>query len=93
MKTIRQEMLELLSAGEHSARSISQHVKLREKEVCDHLSHISRSLTSQGKRLTVCPAKCLECGYVFSDRERFSKPARCPRCRGEHIEDPKYRIE
>jgi len=93
MKTIRQDMMELLSGGEHNARSISQHLRLSEKEVCDHLSHINRSLVSKGKKLVVSPARCLECSYVFSDRRRFSKPARCPRCKGEHIEDPGYRVE
>jgi transcriptional regulator len=93
MKTIRQEMMDLLSEGEHNARSISQHLKLSEKEVCDHLSHISHSLVSKGKRLVISPARCLECNYVFIDRSKFTKPARCPRCRGEHIEDPKYRVE
>ena len=93
MKTLRRELIELLSCGEHNARSISQHLKVSEKEVCHHLSHIDRTLLSQGKRLIVMPARCLECGYVFNDRRRLSKPARCPGCKGEHIEDPSYRVE
>lgn len=93
MKTLRREMIELLSSGEHNARSISQHLKISEREVCDHLCHIDRTLLSKGSRLTVIPARCLECGYAFADRKRFSKPARCPRCRGEHLEDPRYRVD
>ncbi len=90
--TIRQQMIALLSREEHSALGLSMALKIREKEVCDHLSHIRRSLASQKKKLQVTPARCLECRHVFEDRSRLSKPGRCPRCKGTHIEDPRYRV-
>jgi transcriptional regulator len=92
MQTIRQAIIEMLSQGEYKAIDISQTLKLREKEVFDHLQHIKRTLSSHGKRLIIIPARCLECSFVFESRNRFTKPGRCPRCRGEHIEDPKYSI-
>jgi transcriptional regulator len=91
-QTIRQQMTELLSREQHTAQGLSMALKIREKEVCEHLSHIKRSLTSQKKKLRIKPAQCLECGYVFGDRARLTKPSKCPRCKGTHIEDPRYSV-
>jgi transcriptional regulator len=92
MQTIRQQIIVELSLDEHNARELSVALRIREKEVYDHLSHIKRSLASQKKRLLVKAAQCLECHYVFRDRVRFTKPSKCPRCKGTHIEEPKYKI-
>ena len=79
METIRQQMIALLSDREMSARQISQSIGIREKEVYEHLPHIARSLAAQDKKLIIEPAECLTCGYVFKDRQRFTRPGRCPR--------------
>ncbi len=92
MQTIRKQMIELLDNKEMSAREISQTIKIREKEVYTHLSHIARSVTAQRKKLMIIPAECLECGFVFEKRRRFTRPSRCPRCKSEHIQNPGYRI-
>lgn len=92
MQTIRQQMIALLSREQHNALGLSMALKICEKEVCDHLSHIRRSLASQKRKLDVTAARCLECLYVFEDRARLTKPGKCPRCKGTHIEDPKYRV-
>jgi transcriptional regulator len=93
MQTVRQQIIAHLSRDEHTARDLSVTLRIREKEVYDHLSHIKRSLLSQKKRLVVKAAQCLECQYVFRDRMRLTKPSKCPRCKGTHIEDPKYSID
>jgi predicted Zn-ribbon and HTH transcriptional regulator len=93
MQTIRQQIITHLALKEHTARDLSLALRIREKEVYDHLGHIKRSLVSQKKRLVIRAAQCLDCGYVFRDRVRFTKPSKCPRCKGTHIEDPKYSIE
>ena len=92
MQTIRQQMITLLSRTQHSARDLSVALKIREKEVYDHLSHIKRSLALQKIKLRVKPAQCLECRYFFADRARLTKPSKCPRCKGTHIEDPSYSV-
>jgi len=92
LQTIRQQMTALLSHEQHSALGLSAALKIREKEVYDHLSHIRRSLASQKMKLHIQPARCLECRYVFDNRARLTKPGKCPRCKGTHIEDPKYRV-
>ncbi|MDY6952552.1 MAG: ArsR family transcriptional regulator [Thermodesulfobacteriota bacterium] len=85
-------MILLLSQGEWTARDLSQALRISEKEVSFHLSHVARSVASQHKRLRMAPSSCLSCGYVFDTRKRFTRPGRCPRCKGERIREPKYRI-
>ncbi len=91
-RTIRQQIVDLLSEDEMSARELSQAIGIREKEVYDHLSHIARSTAAQSKRLTVQPSRCLICGYVFEDRKRLTRPGRCPRCKRSHLQEPTYRV-
>ncbi len=92
MKTIRQQIIELLIHGEMDARDLSREVGIKEKEVYEHLSHIARSLSRRGSQLTIRPSECLKCGYVFKDRKRFTRPGRCPRCRETRLTTPFYRI-
>jgi len=92
VQTIRQQIIELLSNKEMGARELSQSVGIREKEVYEHLSHIARSVNARRKKLIIIPSSCLECGYVFENRKRFSPPSRCPRCKSEHIQNPTYRV-
>jgi predicted Zn-ribbon and HTH transcriptional regulator len=76
-----------------SAKEISALVGLGEKEVIGHLAHIRRSGRSREESLTVTPAVCKTCGFVFRKRERFTRPSRCPKCRGERIEEPLFSLE
>jgi len=92
MKTIRKDMILLLSNKELSAREISFAVGVGEKEVYTHLSHIARSIKNQAKKLIINPAECLGCGYIFKKRKRFTRPGRCPICKSEHMRNPMYRI-
>jgi len=93
VQTIRRQIMELLTQSECNARIVSQSLRISEKEVYDHLAHIARSVSSLKKRLVVTPSRCGDCGYIFADRRRFTKPGRCPRCKSEHLSDPRYRIE
>ncbi len=93
MSTIRQAIISLLSEGRHGAKDISKIIRISEKEVYEHLEHIGRSLKSQKMKLRITPALCLECGFKFEDRNRFTSPGKCPECKGEHIQDPEYGIE
>jgi len=91
-KTIRQNMAALLSEDNMSARELSQTLGIRQKEVFDHISHISRSVKAQGKKLIILASRCLSCGYVFEDRKRFTPPGRCPYCKKSHLQDPTFKI-
>jgi len=93
VKTIRKQMIELLDKKEMGVRDISQTIGIREKEVYAHLSHIARSVAAQRKKLIIIPAECLECGFVFENRKRYTRPSRCPHCKSEHIQNPMYKID
>lgn len=83
----------LLIADEQDARSLSQQLKISEKEVMVHLPHIDLSARNQGRRLIIRPSSCLSCGFTFKDRKRPTKPSRCPRCKESRITSPSYRIK
>ena len=90
--TIRRRMIALLSGEKMCARELSQAMGIREKLVYEHLGHIARSVASQKRRLVILPFRCLDCGFVFKVRKRFTPPGRCPRCKKAHLERPYYRI-
>jgi predicted Zn-ribbon and HTH transcriptional regulator len=92
MQTLRQAIIDLLSGAPRSARELSQALGIREKEVCDHLVHIERTAAARHQKLQTLPFACLDCGYVFRDRKRFSRPGKCPHCRGTHIEVPRFQL-
>jgi predicted Zn-ribbon and HTH transcriptional regulator len=92
MQTIRHAMIDLLCGEPVSARELSRRLGIREKEVCDHLAHIERTAGARRKKLTILPFACLDCGFVFRDRKRFTRPGKCPRCRGTHIEVPRFQL-
>jgi hypothetical protein len=90
MPTIRKEIADLLQKESLDLRGISQILRIREKEVLDHLQHIARSV--HPRKLAMDPAACLRCGFVFRKRERFSPPSRCPICKSESVSAPRYQI-
>ena len=92
MKTIRQQMIDLLTEEEMGIRALSQVLKIKEKEVLEHLPHIERSVKSLNKKIIFTPSSCLSCGFVFEERKRFSRPGHCPCCRDTSIESPMFQI-
>jgi hypothetical protein len=84
-------MAAYLAGGvQRGIRDISQELRISEKEALGHLEHIARSGAHGGRRLTITPASCNSCGYVFKKRQRLGKPGRCPVCKGEDISPPSY---
>ncbi len=92
-ETIRKQIISELDGQTFSAKEISGYVGVREKEVYEHLDHIRKTLERGEQKLTIHPAECKKCGFVFKKRERINKPGRCPMCRGESIEEPLFSIE
>jgi hypothetical protein len=82
----------ILRERELTAGDISRLLGIREKEVYEHLPHVERSLRT-GTTLISRPARCLDCGFVFKKRKRFTTPSRCPICRSESISAPVYAIK
>jgi predicted Zn-ribbon and HTH transcriptional regulator len=65
---------------------------LRRGDLEDDLHHAIRSARAAGERVTIEPARCKQCGFVF-DPEKLSKPGKCPQCRGTRIFEPRISIE
>jgi hypothetical protein len=89
-QTVRESLRASLRATEvHlTALELSQAVGVPHRQVAEHLEHLARG----GETLDVLPARCLACAFVFRDRDRFAKPSRCPTCRSERIEPPRFRM-
>ncbi len=90
--TLRQKIIAMLEEKPVGFRELAKLLRLNERDLADHLAHISRTMKSKGRRLTAYPFCCLECGFVFKDRKHFARPGRCPACRSTRIEDPPYAI-
>jgi predicted Zn-ribbon and HTH transcriptional regulator len=90
MKTIRQQLKELLSEGEWNSIELSQELSIQEREIFDHLEHVKRSLGNT--KLIISPYCCLDCDYLFRNRSRLDRPGRCPKCKGSHIRMASYSI-
>jgi predicted Zn-ribbon and HTH transcriptional regulator len=90
--TIRAELRTVLREGFATARDISARIGIPEKDVAEHLRHLSRSLKPGGERLEIQQASCHTCGFVFRDRDRLDKPSRCPRCKGQRLAPARYRV-
>ena len=90
-QTIRQTIVEMLKHKQLSARDLSEILDSKETEIIDHLEHIVRSVRPLN-RLTVKPARCKQCGFQFNKRNRIKSPSRCPQCKSELIERPRFFI-
>jgi len=88
--TVRHAIMILLAGETVSALDISREVRIPEREVCDHLEHIRKSLRNAGLHLQVVPAACGECGFVFHKRTRLTKPGKCPLCHSSYISEPLF---
>ncbi|MBI3995756.1 MAG: transcriptional regulator, partial [Nitrospirae bacterium] len=73
--TIRQLITAELEKGPMTARDLSKTIRISEKEAIAHMEHVAKSLHPP-KRLIIEPSVCNKCGFVFSDRRRFSSPSR-----------------
>ncbi len=91
-QTVRQEITDLLIKDKFSVREISQALRIREKDVIDHLEHIVKSVSKKG-RFCIEPSVCRKCGFVFKERKRLRSPGRCPICKNEAITEPRFWIE
>jgi len=92
-ETIRKYIIALLEQETLSPRDISQLIRIPEKDVSDHLNHIRKTLNKNVYHLVVVPAQCEKCGFVFTKRERLSKPGKCPICHDTLIHPPLFHIE
>jgi predicted Zn-ribbon and HTH transcriptional regulator len=91
--TTRKAIIAELVEGPCSARDLSAAVRISEREVSAHLEHIRKSLLLSTRHLKIVPAECKKCGFVFAKREKLRRPGKCPVCKGESIQEPRFVIE
>jgi predicted Zn-ribbon and HTH transcriptional regulator len=84
IQTVRQELREVLRGPPATARDLSALLRISEREVLEHLPHVAD--------LSIEPAECKACGFVFDERTRAKKPSRCPECKSERITPPRFRV-
>ncbi|MBF0451580.1 MAG: transcriptional regulator [Candidatus Magnetomorum sp.] len=90
--TKRQEIIKLLFQADFNARELSKAVGIREKEVYDHLPHIEKSAKNKKETFKVTPAHCMSCDYIFKNRQRMTRPSRCPVCKNQRVEPARFQI-
>ncbi|MEM1526155.1 MAG: transcriptional regulator [Ignisphaera sp.] len=95
--SIRQRMVKLLESIEEpiTAEDIASSLDIDVNNVYIHLAHLAKTVrrSSSGKKaLLMVPPRCRECGYIFKDLDKPKKPSKCPRCRSERIEHPRFII-
>jgi transcriptional regulator len=93
-RTARQRIVELLIGARLSSHQLAQILGLPERQVEEHLSHVVKTMArDRSRRFILEPSACPDCGFVFRDRTRLTRPSRCPRCRAEGITPPRFGIE
>lgn len=91
-ETERASIREALRHESLTVRALSARVGLPERAIALHLAHVARSARARGKTLQVEPARCLRCGFSFATRSRLTTPSRCPTCRSERVDPPRFHL-
>ena len=92
-ETVRHEILALLKERELSAKEISAEIRVSEADVLENLEHIRLMMRKENTQILITPASCKKCGFVFVKRDRLTKPGKCPVCRSEQIQEPRFFIK
>lgn len=92
-QTWREKLYVELRKGPQTIRELSILIGAQQKDLIEHLAHLERSLARTDERLAVDPARCLVCGFAFTERTRLAKPGRCPGCKSSRITLPRFSIQ
>jgi predicted Zn-ribbon and HTH transcriptional regulator len=87
----RRHLVDLLSREPRSASSIARKLGMTRGQVEYDLRHALRSARAAGHQVEVIPARCRQCGFVFSE-DKLAKPSRCPACKATRLFEPMIRI-
>jgi predicted Zn-ribbon and HTH transcriptional regulator len=95
MMTRRQRIIKLLEERDYSPSELAVALQLRgkgaKKVILEDLEAIRKTLKREGKVFLIKPAECRNCGFVFKPEIKI--PSRCPHCKSEWIEEPRFKIE
>lgn len=94
MMTRRQRIIKLLEERDYSISELALLLEMRGKgakrTILDDLKAISKTLKREGKVLLIQPARCRNCGFTFKPEVKL--PSKCPRCKSEWIDEPRFMI-
>ena len=88
----RRHLIDLLSHDPRSISSLARELGASRSDLEDDLRHAIRSARAQGHFVRVIPARCKSCDFVF-DKDKLSKPSRCPACKGSRLFEPMLQID
>ncbi|RLF80216.1 transcriptional regulator [Thermococci archaeon] len=95
MMTRRQKIIKLLEERDYSVSELALMLEIRgkgsKKIILDDIKAIANVVKREGKVLLIQPAQCKKCGFIFKPEIRI--PGRCPKCKSEWIEEPRFKIE
>lgn len=90
--TTRERIAEYLRERTAAAGTIAAEFGVATDDTFTHIEHIAKSLDGTGEQLLVAPPECRDCGFAGFDNPA-NRPSRCPECRSEAIEEPRFRID
>ena len=93
-RTPRQRIIDLITDTRLSSHQLAQMLGIPERQVEAHLVHVVKTVARDpSRRFILEPSVCPDCGFLFRDRTKLTRPGRCPKCRGEGITAPRYGID
>jgi len=99
-ETLREKIMRLLSET-RDPLSVDEicyllGLSLNERDrVYESLSHIAKTIKRQSKgrkQLLMLPPQCRSCGYIFKELSKPKKPSKCPKCKSQRINPPRFII-
>jgi len=93
-RTLRQHLIELLVDTRVTTDQLARLLGIPARQVEEHLAHVVKTVArDRSRRFILEPSGCLDCGFVFRNRTKLTRPSRCPRCRHEGMTAPRYGID
>ena len=83
----RKDLLEMLRSAPRSVADNAAQLELEPRAVEDDLRHLLKSVRHTGYWVTITPARCRHCGFIFN-ADKLHKPGKCPLCRGTRHNTP-----
>lgn len=96
-KTSRERLYDYLFEieGEYDLKDIMRELEYTNiQSLIKDFNFISRNLKRNGKKISVMPSRCMNCGYVVSlNSGELRIPSKCPKCHEERLGMPMIKIE
>lgn len=91
-ETTRRRIADYLRRRPAAAGRLANEFGIRSTTALSHVEHIAQSLDPTDEELLVAPPECRDCGFTDFD-DLINRPSRCPACKSEGVEEPRFVIE